>query len=904
MSISKSKTRRAFRVGAGVAALVGLSLAGAGTAQAATSFDPGTADSRVGGADRYATAALIAQQNWTSASTVIVANGETNGIDALSASYLAGLKDAPILLTRHDGVPADTAAALKKLNPTSVIVVGGEPSVSSSTYAVLTAGRTGQRIAGADRYETAAKLVQAGLNASTSSKVTKAAAAPAAVFVVRGDLYGDKVAADALAASPVAYRAHVPVVLTTPTSLPASSAALLTAIDPSSVYAVGDTRAVSASLEATLRSQLGLDSVSRLQGADRSETAAAIANSAVVKAAGFTTTTVGIANGYTVDALAAGPAAGKAGYPLLLTNSATDVGAGTKAYLEQHKDTLTSAKVFGDQSSVSASVVEAARSAAGGTDTSKTPPVTTPVSTPATAVAVTNVQTVSVGSYGEDQEGADVFGTFELGSVNPGTLSLTRVSVSDPAVRTAVHLEHQVELFESDQFIDPDVPVGTWRYEITTTVGSSTAVAKSPVVGIEVLPPAPGVTAVAAAEPTTVEGAGSAKRADVVISYTVGKANEGSLSLQTRQVSDDWQGSWYDVEDALHSAGRYVDVDTQEGARQWRVVERNAQGVITASKPTAVRTVNPAPVAMQHVGSGTPVAERVYGSDGAPEVIIDFSQEHVDPSTLTLQRRAADSTGDWTTVHHGDADEYGGFHDIDVPEGTWVWRIVQDNGQGLTAVSNTTEPQTVLPAAPAVTGITTHVSAASPHSDMTRPEVSIDFARPDGVEFVVLERRAVPAQGDPSDWKEINWSPEASSFVDEDVQAGVWQYRLGSLNAQDAVRWTDPVEVTVDAPPVGVTGATAAFENGNAVRVSFTLGDAEPSTLRLQRTQSGTAVDDPSVWETLDVVRDGNSFLDNSNTSIDDSYDFDSSTVWRVVAVNGQGAATASNTVTMPTPLD
>lgn len=194
----------------------------------------------------------------------------------------------------------------------------------------------------------------------------------------------------------------------------------------------------------------------------------------------------------------------------------------------------------------------------------------------------------------------------------------------------------------------------------------------------------------------------------------------------------------------------------------------------------------------------------------------------------------------------------------------------------------------------------TTVSAASPHSDMTRPEVSINFARPDGVETVVLERRAVPAQSDPSDWDETRRFLAESSFVDEDVEAGVWQYRLGSVNAQGVVTWTHVEEVTVDAPPIGVTGATSALENGSAIRVSFALGDADPSTLRLQRSQSGTAVDDPSVWDTIDVPLDGNSFLDDSNTSVNDSYAFDPSTVWRVVAVNDQGAATASNTVEMP----
>lgn len=199
---------------------------GIGPASAADGFDPTADSSRIGGSDRYATAAMVAEQNWDSASTVIVANGEGNGIDALSASYLAGVKDAPILLTKHDSVPAETAAAIAKLKPSEVIVVGGTPSVSEATYASLTAGaKSSSRIAGSDRYETATKIVEAGLAATTSTKA--AATKGQTVFLARGDLFGNDVAADALAASPVSYRGHVPILLVEPGTLLRSTSNLL-----------------------------------------------------------------------------------------------------------------------------------------------------------------------------------------------------------------------------------------------------------------------------------------------------------------------------------------------------------------------------------------------------------------------------------------------------------------------------------------------------------------------------------------------------------------------------------------------------------------------------------------------------------------------------------------------------
>lgn len=356
------RARSGLRIGAGVAALVGLSAFGMGPASAAPGFDPAGDAARVAGADRYATAALVAEQNWAHPDTVIVANGEGNGIDALSASYLAGVVDAPILLTTRDSVPAATEDALKALDPKHVIVVGAAASVSEKTFAdLLRTGGTGERIAGEDRYETAEKLLDVALR--------EGAPEPTSVFLARGDQTGSTVAADALAASPVSYRAHVPVLLVRQDSTPKATLAALGALNLKSAYVLGSSAAVAGSVEGQVRAVTKLPTVGRLQGSDRTETAAAIASSSIAKDAGFSNTTVGLANGRTLDALVAGPAAGKNGYPLLLTESATSLGSGAERYLHDNKSTLVAAKVFGGTSSVSAVVVEGARAAAAGTAT-------------------------------------------------------------------------------------------------------------------------------------------------------------------------------------------------------------------------------------------------------------------------------------------------------------------------------------------------------------------------------------------------------------------------------------------------------------------------------------------------------------------------------------------------------
>ena len=84
---------------------------------------------RTGGEDRYATAALVAAQvvavlraQGTPPGGVLLASGEdaSGGIDALSASFLAGHLSAPLLLTARGSLPAPTAAAKSIAPKTSI----------------------------------------------------------------------------------------------------------------------------------------------------------------------------------------------------------------------------------------------------------------------------------------------------------------------------------------------------------------------------------------------------------------------------------------------------------------------------------------------------------------------------------------------------------------------------------------------------------------------------------------------------------------------------------------------------------------------------------------------------------------------------------------------------------------
>lgn len=166
---------------------------------------------RVAGSSRYETALKISRLNFYSADTVILASGQ-GFADALAASPLAGVYDAPLLLTPTAGVPSGLITEIKRLFNNSqsstkrVIIVGGTASVSNNVKAQLEgAGITVARIAGANRYDTSAKIAQQvqALNGYNDEP-----------FVCRGDVF-----ADALAVSPFAYADQRPILLTPTTGM-------------------------------------------------------------------------------------------------------------------------------------------------------------------------------------------------------------------------------------------------------------------------------------------------------------------------------------------------------------------------------------------------------------------------------------------------------------------------------------------------------------------------------------------------------------------------------------------------------------------------------------------------------------------------------------------------------------
>ena len=151
---------------------------------------------RIAGADRYETAALVAQvDDQGTPEQVFIASG-TATADALAAGPIAWARNYPILLTEAGAVPAATASALKALGTPDRVVLGSATSVSDSTYTAL--GGT-QRLGGTSRQDTATKIADDAIATENFD--------PQSIALVGGS---DATAADALAAAPVAGSQGVP----------------------------------------------------------------------------------------------------------------------------------------------------------------------------------------------------------------------------------------------------------------------------------------------------------------------------------------------------------------------------------------------------------------------------------------------------------------------------------------------------------------------------------------------------------------------------------------------------------------------------------------------------------------------------------------------------------------------
>ena len=289
---------------------------------------------RIAGSDRFATAAALAVDRFPSASDAVVARAD-DPADALAGSYVAGSHVSPILLAQQHAVPQATLDALKSRAVHKVRILGGTgalgPEVASQLQA---AGYTVERVAGSDRYGTAAAVARNSGTANIGVRGTQGRT----VILANGLR-----PTDALAAGPLAFGQQWPVLLTTTSALPAVTRQALSDLGIQHVVVVGGTAAVSDAVVADLQS--GGRTVERVAGADRMGTATAIADLLVAIGVPLTRAEVANASSF-ADALALGAHAAPDA-PVLLCASVDDCGTTTLAWIAAHSEAVDTVVIAG-----------------------------------------------------------------------------------------------------------------------------------------------------------------------------------------------------------------------------------------------------------------------------------------------------------------------------------------------------------------------------------------------------------------------------------------------------------------------------------------------------------------------------------------------------------------------------
>ena len=223
---------------------------------------------RVAAGDRIGTAVAVSQRFFPTADHVVLARAD-GFADALAGSPLAGLHDAPVLLTAPNALPTVVAEEITRLGATAATILGGEAAIGEAVADQLAdAGLVVERLSGADRFATAAAVAGAG-----------GAAAGGRVIVALGTHPDpDRAWPDALSAANLAVDG-TPVLLTAPDLLPQATRDAITALAPSEIVIVGGELAVGPVVEAELASTGA--TVTRVAGDSRYTTALAAADEAL-----------------------------------------------------------------------------------------------------------------------------------------------------------------------------------------------------------------------------------------------------------------------------------------------------------------------------------------------------------------------------------------------------------------------------------------------------------------------------------------------------------------------------------------------------------------------------------------------------------------------------------------------
>lgn len=286
---------------------------------------------RIQGVNRFDTAISISKSFFPEGADIAyIANGNSY-IDALVMAPLTSLEDGPLLLAGKDTYDPKLVKEIRRLGVKKLVLIGGENSLSSSLEEKFKEeiGLETTRISGRSRFDTSLVI---GQSLAREKEIKE-------VYLVNA--FNE---ADAISAAGPSSALTRPLLLSSKDKLDPGVKDLIMDLGVEKVYLIGGENSLTKDLEDQIR-DLG-SSVTRLGGANRYATSIKINEEAYESGE-----EIFMANGINpVDALAAGPLAGREKRPLVLTGEKA-LDPSVKAYIKNRG--CKEIKIFGGQNSVS-----------------------------------------------------------------------------------------------------------------------------------------------------------------------------------------------------------------------------------------------------------------------------------------------------------------------------------------------------------------------------------------------------------------------------------------------------------------------------------------------------------------------------------------------------------------------
>ena len=282
--------------------------------------------------------------------TVVLATSEGYW-DALTAAGVAGLADAPVLMTNGSSLSAETRAQIAKLKPKTIVICGGPAAVSravESQARSAAGGAAAIRCQGDTATGTACKIFENGSRFGSWSDTA---------FVCTNAGYWD-----ALAAAPISYAKHMPIFLTEgASSISAETLNAMRAGGIKRVFVVGGKAAITPAVESQLKGA-GITVSGRLWGNTAIETSEAVATFGI-DSMKMSANNLGVAtsSGYW-DALAGAALCGRKGSVLVLVDGPQ--AHSVTCFARSEADSIADFYIFGGTAAVSRATENAAVNAA------------------------------------------------------------------------------------------------------------------------------------------------------------------------------------------------------------------------------------------------------------------------------------------------------------------------------------------------------------------------------------------------------------------------------------------------------------------------------------------------------------------------------------------------------------